>query len=511
MNTKIRRQLSTRKRAIEERLDKTKFPSQCPVMAASNIQYELSDRQQAIAAGGLGLIHSLVKNLGLDRSINENVPLFKIRLPYAESDHVLNIAYNLLAGGTCLEHLEYRRNDEAYLNALGAQRIPDPTTAGDFCRRHSETSILKLMDVFNEVRRRVWSCQPKAFFDEAIIEADGTMVETQGECKEGIDVNHNGQWGYHPLVVSLANTGEPLYIANRGGSRPSHERAAGWLDRAIDVCRQAGFRQIRLRGDTDFSQTEHLDRWDDDKVLFVFGYDAMPNLYERVDELGHDSWRPLKRKPRYMVQTKSRTRPKNVKQEVVEEREFKDLRLESEYINEFPYRPGACKRDYRMVVLWKAIEVHQGQQYLFDERRCFFYITNDWETPAEDIVTQHANKRCNQENVIQQLKSDVLALTAPVDTFNGNWAYMVMASLAWSLKIWVALLVPEGRGVSSKQHQEKQSLLRMDFSTFRQAMINIPAQVLRSGRRLIYRLMGWNRWQITFYQLWERLQHPLRC
>lgn len=126
-------------------------------------------------------------------------------------------------------------------------------------------------------------------------------------------------------------------------------------------------------------------------------------------------------------------------------------------------------------------------------------------------MTQHANKRCNQENVIQQLKSDVLALTAPVDTFNGNWAYMVMASLAWSLKIWVALLVPEGRGVSSKQHQEKQSLLRMDFSTFRQAMINIPAQVLRSGRRLIYRLMGWNRWQITFYQLWERLQHPLRC
>lgn len=93
-----------------------------------------------------------------------------------------------------------------------------------------------------------------------------------------------------------------------------------------------------------------------------------------------------------------------------------------------------------MVVLWKAIEVHQGQQYLFDERRCFFYITNDWETPAEDIVTQHANKRCNQENVIQQLKSDVLALTAPVDTFNGNWAYMVMASLAWSLKIWVSAI-----------------------------------------------------------------------
>ena len=177
---------------------------------------------------------------------------------------MLNIAYNLLAGGTCLEHLELLRNDEAYLDALGARRIPDPTTAGDFCRRFDAADIDRLQEIFNATRLKVWRQQPAAFFEEAIIDADGTMVETTGECKQGMDINYNGQWGYHPLVLSLANTGEPLYVVNRAGNRPSHEQAAGYFDRAIALCRRAGFRKILLRGDTDFTQTAHLDRWDDD-------------------------------------------------------------------------------------------------------------------------------------------------------------------------------------------------------------------------------------------------------
>jgi hypothetical protein len=511
VNAKIRRQLKNRKRKIEQRLDKTRFPRECPVIAATNIQYEIAERTRATSAGGIGMIHQMVRRLELDQLLNEHLHLLKIYMPYSESDHILNIAYNLLAGGTCLEHLELRRQDEAYLDALGAQRIPDPTTAGDFCRRFDVMSIYMLQEIFNAVRAQVWRQQGEEFFDEARIDADGTMVETTGECKAGIDINHKGQWGYHPLVVSLANTQEVLYLANRSGNRPSHEEADVYLDRAVRLCRRAGFRKIRLRGDTDFTQTEHLDGWDDaGDVTFVFGIAAMANLYEKAENLPLSVWRRLKRRPRYQVKTKPRTRPENVKQQIVEARQFEDIRLVDEHVAEFSYRPVKCKKDYRVVVVWKDLEVHQGQRKLFDDARCFFYITNDWDTPAAEVVFD-ANQRCNQENLIEQQKNGVRSLTAPLDNLESNWAYMVIAALAGSLKAWAALLVPVHPRHREKHEQQKRTLLRMDFATFRNAMMNIPAQIVRTGRRLVYRLLGWNRWQEVFFRLHERLDRPLRC
>lgn len=130
------------------------------------------------------------------------------------------------------------------------------------------------MDTLNQTRLRVWKQQPDASFDEAFLDADGTLAPTDGWCKLGVDIAYNGAWGYHPLVVSLANTCEPLLLLNRSGNRPSHEHADGYLDRAIELCRRGGFRKVTLRADTDFTQTKHLDRWDTDGVRFVFGIDA---------------------------------------------------------------------------------------------------------------------------------------------------------------------------------------------------------------------------------------------
>ena len=510
MNAKIRKKLAQRKRRIEKRLDKTKRCGPSPMLSATNIQYEIADRTQAISAGGIGMIHQMVKRLGLDRAINRQLNIFKIYLPYSESDHVLNIAYNLLAGGTCLEHLELRRNDEAYLDALGARRIPDPTTAGDFCRRFDWFSTLILQEVFNEIRLKVWRQQPDDFFDEAFLDADGTMVETGGECKQGIDINHKGQWGYHPLVLSLANTGEPLYVVNRPGNRPSHEKAAGYFDRGITFCRRAGFRKITLRGDTDFTQTSDLDRWDEQGVGFIFGIDAMTNLYEIAENLPKSAWKRLLRKPRYEVKTQPRGRRENVKQRIVKEREFENIRLQREYVAEFEYRPTKCRKSYRVVVLWKDLEVTRGQLKLFDDSTCFFYITNDRERSAEEIVFT-ANRRCNQENLIAQLKGDVRSLTAPLDNLQSNEAYMVMASLAWSLKAWAALLLPVHGRWKEKHTRERHRLLRMDFSTFRNALINVPAQVVRTGGRIVLRVLAWNRWQSAFFRLLDGLRLPLRC
>jgi hypothetical protein len=314
------------------------------MMTASNIRYEIAEKVRAIAPGGIGAIHLLAQKLGLVHDIDDGLHLLKRHLPYHESDHVLNIAYNLLAGGSRLEHLEIRRNDEVYLDALGAQRIPDPTTAGDFCRRFTEGDVERLMDIVNETRLRAWKEQPDGFFDEAFIDADGTLAPTDGGCKQGVDISYKGVWGYHPLVVSLANTSEPLYLVNRSGNRPSHEHADVYFDKAAALCRRAGFRKITFRGDTDFTQTKRLDRWDQDGARFIFGIAAMANLKGLADRLPDLAYSELERPPRYSIKTAPRQARERHKERIVAEREFDTLKLIGEEVAEFEYKPVACTK-----------------------------------------------------------------------------------------------------------------------------------------------------------------------
>jgi Transposase DDE domain group 1 len=507
----VRRQLAARKRRILRRIkNQPGVERHQPMMTASNIHYEVADRTRAISPGGIGAIHLLARSLGLVHDIDEGLHLLKRHLPYFESDHVLNIAYNLLAGGQRLEHLEVRRNDEVYLDALGAKRIPDPTTAGDFCRRFTEGDVEQLMGIFNEARLRAWKGQPDAFFDEAFIDADGTLAPSNGWCKQGVDISYKGVWGYHPLIVSLANTSEPLFLVNRGGNRPSHEHADLYLDKAAALCRRAGFRKITYRGDTDFTQTKRLDGWDRDGVRFIFGIDAMANLKGMAERLPDLAYAELERPPGSTIKTVPRQARERHKERIVSERQFDTLKLIGEEVAEFEYRPVACGKAYRVVVLRKKLVVEKGQQWLFEPDRYFFYITNDRTTPASEVVFL-ANDRCDQENLIAQLKGGVKALVMPVGDLVSNWAYMVMASLAWSLKAWSALVLPETGRWAEKYRQEKRSLLRMEFGTFCVAMIQVPCQIVRTAGRIVYRLLSWNPWQGVFLRLVERLHGRRLC
>ena len=512
MKKSLAQRIARRKRRIERRLDRRNIlvHREQPVFSANSIHYQLAERTRGIAAGGLGAMQLLVQHVGLAERIDERVHVLKRHLPYHESDHVLNVAYNILAGGTRLEHIELRRNDEVFLDALGVQSIPDPTTAGDFCRRLGVHSIHQLMEAINAARLKVWRQQPSAFFEEAVIDADGTIVETTGECKQGMDISYNRKWGYHPLLISLANTGEPLYLLNRSANRPSHEGAAGYFDRAAALCRRAGFRKVTLRGDTDFTQTRELDRWDGEGIGFLFGADAKSNVCLEAELLENKAWERLERPPKYTVKTQPRSRPDNVKERIVRRRNFENIRLVSEDVAEFDYSPSACKKTYRMIVVRKNLSVAMGHTVLFPDERYFFYLTNDWDTPAEKLVLK-ANDRCNQENLIEQLKNGVHALRAPLDTLESNWAYMVMASLAWTLKVWSALLLPTHGRWQQKHRREKQKLLTMEFSTFCGAFMQLPCQIVRTGRRLIYRLLSWNPWQHVFLRLVERLHGRLLC
>jgi hypothetical protein len=467
-----------------------------PVLHGGNYHYEMAGRTRALSCGGLGAMHQLVRNLKLDREINRRVKLLKIHNPYFESDHVLNLAYNVLCGGGCIEDLELRRQSGEYMNALGARSIPDPTTAGDFLRRFDEQNLIELMECINDTRARVWKTQPAAFFARAVVDIDATIAPTLGECKAGLDLSYKGIWGYAPLIVSLANTREPLYLVNRPGNTPAAKDAAFWIDRTIERLEKS-FRSILLRGDTDYSQSAHLDRWDARGVEFIFGFDACPNLVGLAEALPAAAWAPLARRPKYEVQTRERTRPENVKETIVRERGYQNVRLVREDVAEFDYQPGKCQQPYRMVVVRKNLSVERGEQVLFDDVRYFFYITNVRAWEAREIVFS-ANQRCDQENLIGQLKSGINALRMPAGDLLANWAYMVIAALAWNLKAWYALTIPEAGA--------RKAAVRMEFKKFFHRFMMLPCQIVRGGRRLVCRMLAYGEHLETFFETFAAIR-----
>jgi hypothetical protein len=439
----------------------------------------------------------LAWNTGLIRAIDDRLHLLKRHLPYHESDHVLNIAYNSLTGGNCLDDIELRRNDETYMDALGAERIPDPTTAGDFTRRFAEEDVLALLEAVNSIRPKMWKKRLKGSErKEAILDVDGTLAPTTGECKDGMGLSYKGVWGYHPLLVSLANTQEPLYLVNRSGNRPSHDCAVEWLDRSIELASQS-FQRVCLRGDTDFALTRNFDRWTEDGVRFAFGKEATQNLVDIAENLDKRRWRVLKRPEMLSESGQRRQRPVNVKDRIVAEKGYKNITLQKEHVVEFSYQPARCRRPYRVIALRKKLAVDRGQVLLWEETRYFFYITNIEEMSAAEVVF-FCNDRCNQENLIEQLKNGLNALRMPVGDLVSNWAYMVMASLAWTLKAWFALLV---------RHREKrEALLKMEFRGFLNAIVLVPTQVVRTGRRIIFRILGYNQWTRTLLETYDRIR-----
>lgn len=478
----MEKKLAKRKRKIEKRTKKRNWDNQTsPMFEKGNIHYDFDARSKGIKSGGIGALHQLTQKCGLQGEIDENLNLLKRYLPYHESDHILNIAYNVLSGGTCLQDIELLRNDDAWLNAIGAEIIPDPTTAGDFLRRFDEEQICRLMDVKNDIRRKIWERQPDSFKKEAVVNVDGTICPTCGECKEGMDISYKGEWGYHPLIVSLGNTREPLYMVNRSGNAPSHLDSPAWIDKTLDLVGGC-FKKVRLRGDTDFSLTEHFDKWDE-KCEFVFGMDARANLVKLADAVEENRWRDFERRPKYTVKTTARKRPENVKDQVVRDRGFRKIETVREQYAEFEYRPAKCRKTYRMVVLKKTIKVVKGELRLFDEIRYFFYITNDREMSA-DRVLEFYRGRADHENDIEQLKNGVRALQMPSDNLLSNWAYMVVSSLAWDLKAWYGLLMPY-RPLGLQ-------IVRMQFKRFLNVFVNIPCLIVKTGRRIVYKLVGYN-------------------
>ena len=466
--------------AIEERRDPSWYPENGQrMLSGESVRYEVSARVRGVVWGGLGMLRQLAKRLQVARKVDARVRVLKRHFPYHESDHVLSLAYNLLTGGRTLEDLELRRRDVTYLDSLGARRIPDPTTSGDFLRRFEETDVTDLLEANLEIGARAWKW--KRDKNQATIDVDGTIAEVGGDCREGADLAYNGKWGYGPLLVSLANTSEVLWVKNRSASRPSHEGSAAILDRCAEACLGRGFKSVLFRGDTDFTSTAFLDGWREKGYQFVFGMMAHEKVKKLANALPERDFRRLLRPDR--APKGKRKRSVNQRQLVISAKEYRKLELEEEHVAEVAYRPRKCRRDLRLVIVRKTIRVTQGQQLLEPEVRYLFYLSNLPESShSASAIVFESNQRCDQENLIAQLKSQVCAMSMPTKSFLANWTYLVIGCLAWNLKVWLALSLPK---------KIRSFCARCDFRTFYRHVILLPAQILRSGGTTIFRLLGY--------------------
>ena len=214
----------------------------------------------------------------------------------------------------------------------------------------------------------------------------------------------------------------------------------------LEVCFAGGFRKVLLRGDTDFTQTKHLDRWSDDpRVRFIFGIDCTPKLAHAGRRSAGNGLETAGaaaalRRCRPSPERGRRTSKKRSSRSA-------SSRTSAWCAKRWPSSTTVRRRaskTYRMIVVRKYLEARKGQAVLFDDYRYFFYLTNDRNSSAAEVVFE-ANDRCDQENLHAQLKGGVRCVDAPVDNLVSNWAYMVMTSLAWNLKAWWALLLPEPR------------------------------------------------------------------
>ncbi len=498
MKEKKRKKRAKRQQKRQGRLAHKDFTlSSQPLLEQLPIRYELADRTRVIPMGGIGALHTLVTKLDLPAILNAHVSVLQRHLPYWESDHILSQCYNLLTGGQPLQDLNRLRLDEGYLDALGVERLPAPSTAGDFLRRFDPDDLVAFQEAINQARQPVWQRLSVEQRRLAIIDLDGTIVPTQGQCKQGMDYCvYKKQWGYGPLLISLAQTGEVLYVVNRPASQPSHQGAAAWVERALPHVRST-FETVWLRGDSDFSLTTQFDDWDQQGVLFIFGYDAYANLIEQAQALPAGVWNKLERPPPYEVKTKPRRQPDNVKQEIVWQRGFEHIETVHEDVASFPYQPTACKKTYRMIVLRKQLEITKAGEWVRDNIVYFFYSTNDWMASTSELVLFY-DERGGQEHLIGQLKNSVPVFHAPTNTLEANGAYMVIAALAWNLKVWYGLLLD--------QPELQQQIQRMDFKQFLERFIHMPCQILTTGRRLIYRIVRFTTDTLIALDTFEQLR-----
>jgi hypothetical protein len=460
-------------------------------MRMPKLHAEVDPQSEVTPYGGLALVSEFVRKFKVAQKLDEHVNVLKLYLPYQESDHILALAMNLYVGGTCIEDLANLQQSAAVCRMVGACRIPDPTTAGDFLRRFDDRrnpgSLVGLRTAIDDVQSQVWTAlsprrggkkQKRAW---AVVDLDGHTKELYGAQKEGADFSYKGTWSYHPFLISMAGTGECLALRNRPGNQRSSEGAADALDEVLPRVKQ-NFENVLVRGDSDFSRQDVRAASKRNGGYFAFVSRESPDRPDIVRTIPESEWKPFRtRAARHKKDAKKRPgyrhrrKKSNRRRKQARQRDYKELRLCKQWVTEVPWEFTGSDEISRLVIRRQLIEHHKGQQFLFEEYRYRYVETDLPKSVSTQEVIDFTYERCDQEKMIGQMGSGLAAWRMPVAEFAGNCAWLEIARLAWNLGKWIAqLALPE-------------EVVRWEWKRFRQAWVYLAAQITKCSRQVCVR------------------------
>ena len=472
------------------------------VMRHPLLHLESDPRGEMTHYGGLVLAQQFVRRFGLAKRLDNALGLFKRHAPYHESDHVLALAYTLYADGTCLEDQAALQGSEAVRRLVGACRIPDPTTAGDFLRRFTTAQDVEhLSGVTDEVQEAVWSKlarnvrRRRKKHELALVDLDGHIKPLYGVQKEGADFSYDGRWSYQPLVVSLGGSGECLKVVNQPGSARSSDAAAKAVKEVLPLVKRHFLNAI-VRGDTDFDRSDVFNAAIDEGAYFAIGGRLHQNRAALVQAIAEERWEPfVPRAEREQPSEPSRHgRTANYRQKKAEERKFRTLRTVKQWVSEIAYQPAGLDSPCRLIVRRILIEEKDRQGALFEHYRYRLVLTNLPRTYTPRQVIDISYQRCDQENVIEQFGQGIAGWRMPVAEFLGNSSWLQIARLAWNLGKWIAQIALPSE------------VVRWEWKRFRRHFVYIAAKVLKTGRHLVVRLAGSHRFLPDILTAHARLQ-----